>query len=73
MLSSRVEALVADAMDQRLMMVGYLIMHTRQLDMIMSDAAAVERYRQKMKSGLRTLCGERACGVEISQTYSPRR
>ncbi len=64
MLSSRVEALEADAMDQRLMMVGYLIMHTRQLDMIMSDPAAVERYRQKMRHDLRTLCGEGACGME---------
>lgn len=64
MLSSRVEGLEAEDMEQRIKLVGYLIMHTRQLDMIMSDATAVERYRQKMRSDLRNLCGDGACGVE---------
>ena len=64
MLSSRVEGLEAGDMEQRIKLVGYLIMHTRQLDMIMSDAAAVEGYRQKMRSDLRNLCGDGACGVE---------
>ena len=63
MLSTRVEGLEAEDMYQRLMMIGYLIMHTRQLDMIMSNAGAVERYRQKMRADLKTLCGEGACGV----------
>lgn len=63
MLSARVEGLPGDAMDQRLKLVGYLIMHTRQLDMIMSDAAQVESYRQKMRADLRSLCGEGHCGL----------
>jgi pyruvate,water dikinase len=63
MLSSRIEGLQADAMEERLKLVGYLIMHTRQLDMIMSDAGVVESYRRKMRADLETLCGDGACGV----------
>jgi pyruvate,water dikinase len=35
--------------------VGYLLMHTRQLDMIMNDPNAVERYRTKMQTDIRSL------------------
>jgi pyruvate,water dikinase len=64
MLAARLEGLEAGDMEQRVKLVGYLIMHTRQLDMVMSDPAAVERYRRKMRDDLRTLCGETACGVQ---------
>jgi len=40
--------------------VGYLLMHTRQLDMVMNQSAAVERYRSKMRidiEGLLTMTG----------------
>jgi pyruvate,water dikinase len=63
MLAARVEGLEAGEMDQRVKLVGYLIMHTRQLDMIMSDPATVEAYRRKMRDDLRSLCGEDACGT----------
>ncbi len=35
--------------------IGYLLMHTRQLDMIMNEPAAVERYRAKMRSDIASL------------------
>jgi pyruvate,water dikinase len=35
--------------------VGYLLMHTRQLDMIMGEPSAVERYRKKMQAEIASL------------------
>ncbi len=41
--------------EQGLRVVGYLLMHTRQLDMIMNDPSAVEHYRTKMRADIQSL------------------
>jgi pyruvate,water dikinase len=41
--------------EQGLRVVGYLLMHTRQLDMIMNQPAAVEHYRSKMRADIEGL------------------
>ncbi len=46
--TARISAMSAEAMESRLRVVGYLVMHTRQLDMVMADPAAVRRYRDKL-------------------------
>jgi len=38
--------------EQSLRVVGYLLMHTRQLDMVMGQPAAVEHYRTKMRTDI---------------------
>ncbi len=53
---SRLEARDQEFMRGRLKVVGYLVIHTRQLDMIMSDAAAVNEYMAKMRGDLERLC-----------------
>jgi pyruvate,water dikinase len=53
--TARLAGLEQDAMKDRLRLVGYLLMHTRQLDMVMADPAAVESYRAKMRADLETL------------------
>ncbi len=53
---SRLEARDQEFMRGRLKVVGYLVIHTRQLDMIMSDAAAINAYLAKMRDDLERLC-----------------
>jgi len=52
---ARLEGLDQEAMVKRLKVVGYLIMHTRQLDMIMSSPESVNYYRTKIKGDLESL------------------
>lgn len=59
-LSARIEGLDADAMTARLKMLGYLTLHTRQLDMIMTKPSLVNRYRKKFRQDIERLTGESA-------------
>ncbi len=45
----------ADTAAAKLRIIGYLLMHTRQLDMIMDDAKAVAHYAGKMRSDIEGL------------------
>ena len=40
-------------MEDRLRILGYLIMHTRQLDMVMTDQAKVAEHRARMLTDIR--------------------
>lgn len=51
-LSARLESGDADFMISRLKMLGYLILHTRQLDMIMSRPDLVARYQRKFREDI---------------------
>lgn len=53
-LTARVKDAGRDFMETRLKVLGYMIIHTRQIDMIMADRGAVERARAKMLEDLRT-------------------
>ena len=48
--------------EQALRVVGYLLMHTRQLDMVMNQPAAVEHYRSKMRADIESLY----CDLEVT-------
>jgi len=41
-----------EAVAQALQVVGYLLMHTRQLDVIMADRAAFAHYGEKIRADL---------------------
>jgi pyruvate,water dikinase len=54
-LIARLEGEDRDYMLDRIRILGYLSLHTRQLDMIMSNAARVEYYRKKINRDIQTL------------------
>jgi len=52
---ARLEGREEDFMCERLRALGYIIVHTRQLDMIMSDGAAANAYRAKINKDLSSI------------------
>lgn len=54
-LRARLDGTGKEEMLQSLRLLGYLLVHTRQLDMIMSDAGVVRRYREKINRDLKRL------------------
>ncbi|MFW5837005.1 MAG: PEP/pyruvate-binding domain-containing protein [Desulfovibrionaceae bacterium] len=56
-LFARLDNREQEFLEQRLRVLGYLLMHTRQLDMIMADPARVARYRQRFESDLTNVLG----------------
>lgn len=50
----RMENADEEFMTSRLKVLGYLIMHTRQLDMVMANEKEVARYRNKFRSDINT-------------------
>jgi pyruvate,water dikinase len=56
-LSARISALPLQQTLHRIKIVGYLLMHTRQLDMVMGDARAREHYRAKLEADIAGLGG----------------
>jgi pyruvate,water dikinase len=52
LLRARFEDAPMEAMRHRLKVLGYLIIHTRQLDMVMSNDALVAHYRARLKQAI---------------------
>jgi pyruvate,water dikinase len=53
---ARIEGLDQKTMEDRLKVLGYLSMHTRQLDMVMSDPRALAHYAAKLRQDLAGVC-----------------
>lgn len=58
---ARLEGRSQEVMVDRLRILGYLIIHTRQLDMVMGNAGSVQHYRSKMFQEIETV--RRAEGI----------
>ncbi len=58
-LTARLEKRPSQYLKERLMVLGYLLIHTRQIDMIMEDEEAVERLVSKIGSDIETLLNKR--------------
>lgn len=51
-LTARIEKEPREYLLERLKVLGYLLIHTRQIDMVMGEKVMVERYREKIESDL---------------------
>ncbi len=58
-LRARLEGLECEAMCEKLRILGFLIIHTRQLDMVMANGAATEASREKLRTGVAAVAGRR--------------
>jgi pyruvate,water dikinase len=54
-LTARIEKRPIPFLRERLVVLGYLLIHTRQIDMVMDEQAFVERYRARIDSDIRTI------------------
>jgi len=51
-LTARIEKRPVPYLKERLMVLGYLLIHTRQMDMVMHDEARVDRYLDKIRADI---------------------
>ncbi|MHB8966889.1 MAG: PEP/pyruvate-binding domain-containing protein [Thermoleophilia bacterium] len=54
-LTARIEKQPREYLVERLKVLGYLLIHTRQIDMVMGEESMVERYREKITVDLETI------------------
>jgi len=58
---ARLEGLDEERMVAKLRVLGYLSIHTRQLDMVMADPTAAAHFSQKIRQDLAQICAEGQC------------
>ena len=58
-LTARVEKRPIEFLEQRLQILGYLVQHTRQIDMVMNNQASVNQYRKKFLAEINTLLSQK--------------
>lgn len=54
---ARIEGHAQEIMEEKLKILGYLIIHTRQLDMVMSNDAACTHHREKLLKDIHSIVG----------------
>jgi len=54
-LFARIEGVSREAVERALAVTGYLLVHTRQIDMVMFDENACQRYRDKFDTDIRVI------------------
>ena len=57
-LTARVEKRPIEFLEQRLQILGYLVQHTRQIDMVMNNRTSVNQYRKKFLIDINTMLSQ---------------
>lgn len=63
--AARVEGFEEEVMKEKLRILGYLLIHTRQLDMVMYNDAACDQLEHKLKSDISSVILARSSGVSL--------
>jgi pyruvate, water dikinase len=63
-LRARLEHHEATVMERSLRVLGYVIVHTRQLDMIMANASVLQYYRHRIETQIATMLAEAPSGID---------
>ena len=66
---ARMEGYEEEFMKTRLRMLGYLLMHTRQLDMIMANESAYNHHRSKMMQDIDLILNPNLAAVEHATAH----
>jgi pyruvate,water dikinase len=59
-LLARLKKKPTEYLEQRLQVLGYLTLHTRQIDMVMNSAGAVEQYKKKFVEDIEVMLASKA-------------
>jgi pyruvate,water dikinase len=70
-LRARMEGLDERGMCEKLKILGFLIIHTRQLDMVMANEAGSASAREKLRSGIADLSRPRPAGAAPEGAAAP--
>ena len=62
-LTARLEGYDQEVMEEKLRILGYLIIHTRQLDMVMSNDASCQQFRSKLLGDISTVILSKSPGA----------
>jgi pyruvate,water dikinase len=63
---ARIEGLDEESMKTRLNILGYLIIHTRQLDMVMSSDGSLQEYRRKLLKDIESIVNAKSSATQES-------
>ena len=65
-LTARLEGYDQEVMEEKLRILGYLIIHTRQLDMVMSNDASCQQFRSKLLGDISTVILSKSPGATLA-------
>lgn len=65
-LTARIEKKPVPLLKSRLKILGYLLIHTRQIDMVMGDQFMVEEYREKILAAIQTILAQEPAPATVS-------
>jgi len=64
--TARLEGYNQEVMKEKLKILGYLLIHTRQLDMVMSNDASCQQFKSKLLADISTVVLSKAPGATLA-------